>query len=342
MNLVQVIRAGLASSVQDLGRDHLRHYGVPIGGAADLLSHELANRLVGNPATAATLEMTLSGDELEWSHDSLIAITGADMDPVIANESLSGQSVPQLRPVLVSAGTRIRFQTARRGCRCYLAVFGGFDVPVVMESRATYLRAHLGGLNGRCLQAGDVLPIGSARQLNLAPNLLTPGTLQSVPWFVRPVDLPDAALATLHVLRGSHFERLSADSRMTFFEQNFVVSPQSDRMGYRLTGTALSHLSTEDMTTEGTTPGTIQLPPDGNPILLMTDSAPTGGYPRIGHVATCDHSLAAQLRPGQLVRFVEIDLETAQQKLREQGQQFERSLLFLTLQPGTNPAEWSE
>lgn len=342
MSDVRVIRSGLASTIQDQGREHLRHYGVPTGGAADRLSHELANRLIGNPVTAATLEMTLSGDELEWSHDSVIAITGADLDPIIANESLSGQSVPQLRPVLVSAGTRIRFQTARRGCRCYVAVLGGFDVPLVMGSRATYLRAHLGGLHGRCLQAGDLLPIGSACTLIGEVAKLAPGTLQSVPWFVRPVDLPDPALATLHVLRGSHFERLSADSRTTFFEQSFVVSSQSDRMGYRLAGHALSLLSNEDLTTEGTDPGTIQLPPDGNPILLMSDSAPTGGYPRIGHVATCDHSLAAQLRPGQQVRFVEIDLPTAQEKLREQRQQFERTLVFLKLQPGTNPAEWFE
>ena len=144
MNSLRVIRAGLCTTVQDLGRPDLREYGVPRGGAMDRFAHELANRLVRNPAAAATLEMTLTGDELEWPDGGQIAVTGAEMSPVISVGSSPEVSLPMNRPVTILPGARIRFQAARRGCRCYLAVAGGIDVPLVMGSRSTYLRAHVG------------------------------------------------------------------------------------------------------------------------------------------------------------------------------------------------------
>jgi len=332
MSIVRVLRAGLSTTVQDLGRPTLREYGVPCGGAMDRLSHELANRLVGNPATAATLEMTLTGDELEWPDGGLIAITGADMMPVVCNGGVQGGFVPLQTPVLISPGRRIRFGTARRGCRCYVAVAEGFDVPEVMGSRATYLRALLGGFLGRTLQAGDEIPVGfSDRQAMLSGA--TGDVVLAPKWFVRLLELPDpAAAVSLRAVRGTHFDLLSTQSQASLWSDSFLVSARSDRMGYRLSGNRLATESTADLLSEGTAIGTLQLPPDGDPILLMADSAPTGGYARIAHVITADLPLAAQLRPGQMVHFKETTIQTAHAMLRQQRNDLEKAMLRITLQ----------
>lgn len=331
MSIVRVLRAGLSTTVQDLGRPTLREYGVPCGGAMDRLSHELANRLVGNPAEAATLEMTLSGDELEWPDGGLIAITGADMMPVVCNGDTQGGFMPLQTPVLVSPGRRIRFGTVRRGCRCYVAVAGGFDVPRVMGSRATYLRAQVGGFQGRTLQAGDELPVGFSDRQGVLKGA-SGDAVVAPKWFVRPLELPDSADAGLRVVRGTHFDLLSTQSQASLWRDSFVVSARSDRMGYRFSENRLVAETTADLLSEATAIGTLQLPPDGDPILLMADSAPTGGYARIAHVITADLPLAAQLRPGQRVHFKETTLQTAHALLRQQRNDIEKALLRIRLQ----------
>ena len=337
MNVVRVLRSGLATTVQDSGRPHLRHFGIVQGGAMDRVSHELANRLVGNQTNAATLEMTLNGDELEWPTEAVIAITGADLGPVITSTLGEGTAVPQHRPVFVRAGTRIRFHAAIRGCRCFVAVAGGFDVPVVMGSRSTYLRAGIGGHCGRILQSSDELPLGTPGCVPAAIDLLVrePSLRESAflapNWFVRPIDLPPTGTATLRIIRGAHFDRLKAVSRANFWEAQFAVSAQSDRMGYRLTGSRLSEDVSEELLSEGTTVGTLQLPPDGNPILLMADSAPTGGYPRIAHVIAADLPTAAQIRPGQSVQFQEVTLTKAHSLLKQQRDELNHSLIMAEL-----------
>ena len=337
MSVLKVIRAGLSSTVQDSGRPHLRHLGIPPGGAMDRCSYELANRLIGNVGHAAVLEMTLSGDELEWCDDSLIAITGADLSPVVSCGPEAGRAVPQLTPVMVQSGTRIHFQTARRGCRCYLAVAGGFDVPLIMGSRATELRARVGGFRGRTLQAGDEVPMGlsapdiHALALSLGLRLSGQAALSASSWFVRPLDLPTSPTVTLRVLRGTHFECLTEISQTAFRSSAFLVTSQSDRMGYRLLGDSLNFEVQNELLSDGIAVGTVQLPPDGNPILLMADCAPTGGYPRIAHVISADLPVAAQLRPGQKIVFCETDLESAQKFARQQREMFERAILMAGL-----------
>jgi antagonist of KipI len=333
MSVLRVIRAGLCTTVQDLGRSGLREYGVPLTGAMDRLSHELANRLVGNPATAATLEMTLTGDELEWPDGGLIAVTGAEMRPMISVGEQTEVMLPMNRPVMIPAGARIRFQTPQRGCRSYIAVAGGIDVPLVMDSRATYLRALVGGFHGRALQAGDVLPIGASAELaELNERTLIVGEIfTSTPWFVRPLDLPTANCVTLRVLTGSHFSHLALDSQRDLWNAAFQISPQSDRMGYRLSGANLRIQNPEELLSEGTAVGTLQLPPDGAPILLMADSAPTGGYRRIAQVITADLPVAAQLRPGQMVSFMETTLTEAQRLARQQRDALNRALIMASL-----------
>lgn len=327
MNAVRVIRAGLLTTVQDLGRGHLRHIGVSAGGAMDRISLELANRLVKNPADAAALEMTLSGDELHWECDAVIAVTGADLNPVVSEGSTCGTIVPQHTPVRIAAGTRIRFQTARRGCRSYLAVRGGFDLPIVLGSRSTLLTAKLGGYQGRALQAGDCLPVGNSPLEMMTDQVGAAGTAVSR---VNPVDLPSTGCVTLRVLRGAHFDYLSLSTQQSLFDSEFQLTAQSDRMGFRLSGTIL-HQQTKERISEGISCGTIQLPPDGNPILLMADSAPTGGYSRIAHVISADLSAAAQIRPGQGIRFQETTMADAHTALRQQRSVLEKSLLMAEL-----------
>lgn len=351
MNLLRSVfvrRAGLFSTIQDLGRFHTRHLGVAVGGAMDRVSHELANRLVGNHANAATLEMTLTGDELQWTFDAVIAITGADMSPVArfhsveASITLQDVDVPSHRPVFVPANTSIQFQSARRGCRCYLAVAGGIDVPVVLGSRSTLTRSALGGLSGRKLQTGDMLPVGfttidpeNSPAVDRSQSML-PGSprLQFPAWFVRPIELPsnkDDAKCTVRIVSGSHTEQLTDESRRLLMDDAFRISSASDRMGYRLVGPKLTLKQPIELQSEGTSVGTVQLPPDGQPIVLMADSAPTGGYPRIAHVITADLPLIAQLRPGQCMRFQVVSLDEANAALNAQRRDLHGALAMTSL-----------
>ena len=338
MSIVRVIRAGLLTTIQDLGRPGFRQFGVPTGGAMDRFSHELANRLVGNLPTAATLEMTLSGDELEFLGPTLIAITGGEFSPITTN--MEQLSIPQNKPVHVSAGTRIRFQTAQRGCRCYLAVAGGFSVPEIMGSRSTLSSAQLGGLQGRALKSGDELPVGDLKSAGPGLVAVKEHVAISFPaWFVRPLALPAGDMVTLRVLPGGHSSMMSAESQLRFRDESFLITSQSDRMGYRLAATPLILENTSDMLSEGTAMGTVQLPPDGRPILLMADSAPTGGYRRIAHVISADLPLAAQVRPGQFLRFLETTMEEARSLFQKQRANLDHAITMAGLMPGVRVSE---
>jgi antagonist of KipI len=306
---IHVLRGGMLTAVQDLGRPGLQRYGVSVGGATDALSLRVANLLVGNEPSAAALEITLLGPTLRFDHDTLIAIFGGDWTPLVEDDP-----VPCERPVWLPAGTTMTFGSARSGCRGYLAVGGGIDVPVVMGSRSTYLLANLGGYKGRALQSGDALPVlpPSPRSLKIAAILAAHenrGPLASVPWRAGvSSQRPDG---TLRAMRGAEFDLLSPDSQKALFCEAFQVLPQSDRMGYRLAGPGLGTSEPAELISAAVCPGTIQLPPEGQPILLMADCATVGGYPRIAHLASVDLSAAAQLRPGDFFRLDEISLAEA-------------------------------
>lgn len=335
MNRLHIIRAGLCSTVQDLGRARFRHLGAPCGGAMDRLSHELANCLVGNSGDAATIEMTLTGDEIRFADDTLIAVTGADMEAVVVSEGEVSRAVKQNCPAVIPAGFVVRFQAARRGCRCYVAIAGGVDVPVVMGSRCTLLRAGFGGHCGRALIAGDELPVGvptdAGREIHSRLSAVASIVVVQPCWFVRPVELPNSNLATLRIMAGAQTPLLKSLSLERLLDAKFRVSSQSDRMGYRLTDQQLAFDRCEDLLSEGVVSGTLQLPSDGNPILLMADCAPTGGYPRIGHVISADMGFASQLRPGQFVRFEMVSLDEAQRLFVEQRRTFKNALTMAAL-----------
>ncbi|MEI7698547.1 MAG: biotin-dependent carboxyltransferase family protein [Planctomycetia bacterium] len=324
--VARVIRSGLMTTVQDLGRPGTRHLGIPCGGAMDRLSHRLANRLVGNPDTAATLEMTLTGEVLQWFQDSVIAVTGADMAPEIQGPGEQREACPQGRPVSVTAGSVLKFGVARRGCRAYLSIAGGWDVPVVIGSRSTLLRSELGGFNGRALHAGDELR-GGLHEVELARRSAEAAT----GWFVRLQDLPSAAGTQLRFVPGTHFGLLNVESQRLTEQAGFVVRSESDRMGYRLSGPPLCFREPCQIRSEAVVSGTLQLPPDGQLLMLMADCAPTGGYPRVGHIISADLSLAAQLKPGDRFTLRKVSQEMALDAAVLQERQFAAAVRLVML-----------
>jgi antagonist of KipI len=309
---LKVHRAGILTTLQDRGRYGYQRYGMPVGGVMDEHSHRLANLLVGNPEGEATLEFTLAGPRLEFTQSALIAICGGDFAPTI-----SGREVPLARPVLVRAGSVLDLAVCRLGCRAYLAVGGGFDVPVVMGSKSTYLPGGIGGYQGRSLRRGDELQIKPA-STTLYPSLQR--ALQTAENFVCPkwsVHANSALLAHDHhrirFMQGRHFMLFSEASRSQITSAEFRIAANSDRMGYRLEGPSLSLNQPGDILPEAVTFGSIQVPSDGKPIVLMANRQTTGGYPLIGEVASIDLPLLAQLPPGATLRFEPITLEQSQQ-----------------------------
>ena len=321
MSLV-VLKPGLLTTVQDLGRYGAQKYGVVVGGAMDAFALRVANLLVGNAEGAAGLEMTMVGPELLFTEAALISVCGGGLSPV-----LNEREVPLWTTVYAPEGSRLRFEPAPSGCRAYLAVAGGLDVPLAMNSRSTYWRAGIGGHEGRALRAGDRLRAGapSPGSRRLAERLAgeARGSAAAVGrWSVAPELLPRyAASPTVRSVAGQELELFDEDSASRFFREAYTVKAESDRMGYRLAGGELRLREGRELVSSAVTFGTVQVPPDGQPIVLMADRQTTGGYPKIAQVASVDLPLLAQVRPGGRVRFQAVSLREAQRLYlsREQG-----------------------
>ncbi|WP_168120319.1 biotin-dependent carboxyltransferase family protein [Paenibacillus sp. HB172176] len=314
-----IIKAGMQTTVQDCGRAGYQQYGVVVSGAMDGVAARVGNMLVGNSQGEAVLELTLSGTVLRAEDRLLLAVCGADMAP-----TANGRELPLWRPVLVEQGTVIAFPVVRSGCRAYIAIAGGFDLPEIMDSRSTYLRGGFGGFEGRALKAGDRL---QAKPVN--PDSLSGRMLRSFQygsrfpqWHATHFAVADRGVAAVvRVMAGAHFDRLTGRSKEQLFQSVFRIHVNSDRMGYRLTGEAPLELQhQEELLSEAVANGTIQLPADGNPIVLLADRQTTGGYPRIAQVSTVDLPVFAQLKPGDSVRFVRISYEEAEKRLIESEQ----------------------
>ncbi len=285
MASLRVLRAGMLTTIQDLGRWGHQASGVPVAGPMDGYSHRLANHLLANEEQAAALEITLVGPEIEAVGDVVCAVAGAQFDL-----TAGGRSVPCGRAFEVKAGTRLRFDRLVAGTRATLAVRGGIEVPPVLGSRATSLISAMGPFGGRPLAAGDVLPVGQMAAQG-AGSATAP-----------PLTLPRGG-ARLRAMRGPHDGMFTADALDVFFSARFTVTTRSNRMGYRLEGPSVSSAGKSDILSEATPPGSVQVPESGLPILLMADRQTTGGYPRIATVITADMPLAGQLAPGDWIRF---------------------------------------
>lgn len=320
MNAV-VARAGFLTSVQDLGRTGFRQFGVSTSGALDPFALRVANLLVGNDERTAGLEVTLGGLQLRFEDERIVAWCGGEFDVQIGSRALPAGHVAHLQ-----AGDELKLGRAETGCRCWLAISGGIDVPLVLNSRSTDLRAKFGGFEGRALRDGDVLP------LRTWPG--SPPTATGISSWTAPHDWasPATRYPSLRFIRGIDWERFNPSTLQRFTIEQFSVSPDSDRMGVRLNGPELKRRDETDLISEAVAPGTIQVPPSGKPILLLGDCQTIGGYPKIAHVITVDLGVAAQLRAGDVVRFVEVSLQDAHRLLVERERDLERFRIGLSLQ----------
>ena len=322
--MLQIDKEGLQTTVQDLGRNGFQKYGVIASGVMDAYAHRLANIMVGNEETKATIEITLMGPQITLLADCLFALTGANLSPAI-----DGIPLKMWRPILARKGSKLTFGKPVCGCRTYMAVAGGIDVPEVMGSQSTYLRASIGGFNGRALQKGDVIPIADAPQHvqgfieRLAKDVKETPFVQAE-WTLNSEAIPTYEKeATVRVTEGRQASLFDEKSQKDFLEQAYQVTSDSDRMGYRLKGTELTLKEPKELLSEAVSFGSIQVPPDGQPIILMADRQTTGGYPKIGTVVTVDLSKVSQLKPGEKIRFEKISLEEAQRALIEQRKLFD-------------------
>ncbi len=301
----RVINPGLSTTVQDLGRPGYFHLGIPIGGAMDRLAMRAANLLVGNDEGAAGLEAVFIGPQIEFTSDTVVAVTGADM-PI----KLDGEEKPGWTAFAVKKGQVLSFDFLKTGARIYIAVAGGIDVPVALGSRSTYPIGALGGFKGRAIAAGDELPLGAAA--NAKNGRSVPEALRRGPG--RP--------AELRVLPGLYWHRITEASQDGFFDDDWKVAPEADRMGYRFRGgRKLQFVEREQPFGAGSDPsnivdscypyGSIQVPGGTEPIILHRDAVSGGGYFMIGTVISADMDLIGQMQPNTPTRFVRVTIDDA-------------------------------
>lgn len=311
---IEVLAPGLATLIQDGGRPGLRHLGIGSAGALDPWAFALANLVVGNPPGAPVLEITLSGPTLRFHAPARIALCGAAVEAEV-----DGVPVPGHRCVDLPAGSALRIGRCTAGARAYLAVAGGPSVAATLGSASTDLRGGFGGQAGRVLRRGD--------QLAMAPAYIDVAALRIAPWWIEPAcdDRPRGAEPLVRVLPGSD----TTTPPDALLGPAWQVRPDSNRQGLRLAGPALARDDDSERVSEPVTPGTIQLPADGQPIVLLADAQTHGGYPRIGHAIRADWPLLAQLRPGDRVRFVACTHAQARDALCRQRQRLHRIALAL-------------
>lgn len=314
MEAFRVLSPGSLTTVQDAGRYSYIDRGVPPSGALDGFAYRIANLLVANPPEAAVLEMTLQGPALEVLCEADMALAGADMAA-----TLNDGPMPPWKSFRVKAGDILRFHFATTGCRTYLAVSGGIDVPVVMGSRATCLKAKIGGIEGRALWKEDVLRRG-AGDLLAAPRRL--------PYRWIPTYRTDIVLKALP---GPQEEAFHSGMEI-FFDADYTVASEADRMGYRLHGTPIHHDEgfPQSIISEPVIPGNVQLPADGQPIILLVEQT-TGGYTKIATVISTDLPKVAQAMPGNRIWFKKVTLEEAHALYRTEAARLREIDAFFTV-----------
>jgi antagonist of KipI len=296
---IEILEAGLLTTVQDKGRYGYQRFGMPVAGAMDVFALRVGNALVGNDDGAAGLEMTVLGPKIRFLANTWIAVTGANLGATLDSEPMAvWQSVE------VAKGSEVAFKGPEDGMRAYLAIAGGIDVPVVMGSRSTYLKAVIGGLEGRGLRPGDVLNTSDSRSAflsRMAPDIMA------------------QAYGSEHEVRvvfGPQYGRFTQAGIDVFLGSPYKVAIQSDRMGYRLEGPVIEHGDGPDVISDGTSFGAVQVPGDGQPIVLLADRGTTGGYTKIATVINSDLYKFAQAMPGQTMSFKSVSIEEAHEIYR--------------------------
>ncbi len=296
---IEILSAGPLTTVQDLGRFGYLESGIGSAGVMDRAAYAAANELVGNKNNEAVLELTLYGAQIRFSDEAVIAVTGADMNPVI-----NGEAVEMYRALKVRTDDVLALGMAAAGCRAYIAVRGGIDVEPVMNSRSTDLKAKIGGFMGRKLSQGDILKIGESRALSHR---------EEEKLFHKCLERPDySGDVTVRVIEGPQEEYFTEKGIESFYGEAYKVLPESDRMGIRLSGDRVESKEATDIISDGIVFGSVQIPASGQPIILMADHQTTGGYAKIATVVSEDLSLLAQLKPGNTVSFVKADISEVQ------------------------------
>lgn len=299
MGKIKIINPGLLSSIQDSGRYGYQQYGMPVAGAMDTDALQLANWCVGNQPNEACIESTILGAAIEFQLDTRIALCGAKV-----RAKINGEFVDMNRSLQIKAGDQLEMGQVQSGCRTYLAIAGGFNIPELMNSKSTYLRGKFGGFKGKALSAGDEIEINQTKQVFkrvLAQDLI-----------------PDYSSHTqIRVTAGAEVKRFTQEGIKSFLCSTYTVSPQSDRMGYRLSGEKIEHADGADIISSGITTGAIQVPGHGEPIIMMADHQTVGGYTKIAQVIAADLPLLGQMKPGDCIHFREISLDKAQDILIE-------------------------
>ena len=293
---ITVLNPGLLTTVQDQGRIGYQQFGVSVSGVMDPRSAALANILAGNDQGEAVLECTMMGPQLQFDKATVIAITGGDLGP-----TLDGKPVPGYQAVSVKAGQVLKFAGPKAGCRAFIAFAGGLDIPVTMGSRSTYMKAKIGGFQGRKLEKGDVIgfraPVETLKRMEDRT--------------LRPEFAPKGVY-TLRVVMGPQDDYFTDAGIATFLKETYTVTPEFDRMGCRLDGPVIAHKEGGDIISDGIAFGAIQVPSAGTPIIMLGDRQTTGGYTKIAAVITADFRILAQLKAGDKVQFDRVSVEYAQ------------------------------
>lgn len=305
---IRILKGGMLTTVQDLGRTGYQSQGFGVAGVMDVRSFKIANLLIDNPENEAVLEFTLIGPTLEFTATTIIAITGGDFQPTI-----NGEPAPMYTAIYMKKGDILKFGSARTGSRGYVAFSGYLRIPVVMGSRCTNLKSHLGGFKGRKLEAGDYINFRIKR-----PYL---------PFFLsRTLDLDefDQEEAELRVVMGPQDDKFSKQGIETFLNSEYVVTSDFDRMGCRLDGPFIAPKETSDIISDGITFGSIQVPSHGKPIILLADRQTTGGYAKIATVASVDIPKLVQRKTDHKIRFRAITVQEAQRLYLEEIKELDR------------------
>jgi antagonist of KipI len=322
---ILVVKPGMSAAIQDAGRKGHRSSGVPLSGAMDPVSFSVANLLCGNAMDAPVLEITLHGLELLFEDDLPVALSGGGSVPTLDDIPL-----PLNRSLVVPAGSLLRFMPSPSGCRMYLALGGGIASQSDLGSCSTYEAAGLGGNGGRRLQKGDRIQRGGPSELcRRIFECLTrhEGNVSFSRWGAALANpLPMESPCPIRCMKGPEWDGFETEVRDDLFKQGFTVAAESNRMGIRLKGMEGMRMGVDEMVSSGVCPGTVQMAHDGTLLLLMADAQTTGGYPRIAQVAGADMARCAQLRPGDVVRFIETDLREAEKALLD----MKRSLRILS------------
>lgn len=309
-----IIKPGILDTIQDLGRAGYSRLGINPGGAMDRYAAQVANMLVGNDTLEAVIEIHFPGAQFLFEQNTLISITGGDF-----NAMLNDEPVPLWHPVVVRKNAVLHFPGLQYGGRCYLAIHGGLSLNKWLNSYSTHLKAGAGGFHGRKLEKGDEIPFRESR-IYFA-GLLKPGReFEVLKWKVDTGNTyrhPNE----IYIIKGNEWDQLTPQSQEHMLEDNFIIHPFSDRMGYQLKGVDLKRAHHTEMVSSGVSFGTIQLLPNGQLIVLMADHQTTGGYPRVGHVISAHLPKLAQLRPSDCIHFKITDIATAENLLIAQQQE---------------------